>query len=110
MSRTINVHCWIHGEDSDQIFIVKIAATKTVAALKKAIKDEKQHAFQEIDANTLVLRRVSIQIDENLERNLDKLDPGDGGQLSSGQKLSSVFSDQPTDDCLDIVIRSPTCE
>jgi len=38
MSATINLNCWIHDEGPGRIFPVEIAATKTVGALKKAIK------------------------------------------------------------------------
>ena len=66
MSTTINLHCWVHGDDSGRIFSVEIAATKTVGVLEKAIKDKKQHGFGHVD-DTLVLWKVSILFDANLE-------------------------------------------
>ena len=60
-----NLHCWVHGDDPDAIFLVEIATTKTVGALKQAIKEEKKHAFQDIDAKTLNLWKVFIPLNDD---------------------------------------------
>jgi hypothetical protein len=46
----------------DHIFPVEIDGTKTVGVLKKIIKGEKTLAFQHIDADALVLFKVSTPI------------------------------------------------
>ena len=100
-----NLHCWVHGDDPDAIFLVEIATTKTVGALKQAIKEEKKHAFQDIDAKTLDLWKVSIPLnDDKFHHKLKNLDLANELPLSARQQLSSVFLDQPTDDRLSIVI------
>ncbi len=43
------------GNDPRRVFSVKIAKTEKVDAVKKAIKGEKKHAFDGIDADLLDL-------------------------------------------------------
>jgi hypothetical protein len=47
------------GDDHARVFTIEILSTKNVSALKRAIKDEKKHAFEHVDADTLVLWMVS---------------------------------------------------
>ena len=55
----INLNCFILGDDINHIFEIQIPSTATVSALKKAIKEEKYHEFDTIDANRLELWQVS---------------------------------------------------
>lgn len=61
MSDTLELNCWVLSDDDDprRIFPVKIAKNETVGTLKKAIKAEKKHAFEHIDADSLDLWQVS---------------------------------------------------
>ena len=47
------------GDDSQRVFPVRIAKSETVGALKKAVKKEKEHAFDGVDADCLDLWMVS---------------------------------------------------
>jgi hypothetical protein len=58
------------GKPHTHIFPIEIAATKTIGALKDSIKEKKQLTFQHIDADTLILWKVSFPVDERLEENL----------------------------------------
>jgi len=42
------------------VFPVKISKEEFVGVLKKAIKEEKQHGLHEIDADMLILWKVSL--------------------------------------------------
>ena len=108
MSTVVNLNCWVQGDDIDRIFPVEIAPTKTVGALKDVIKEKKKHAFRDIDADILVLWEVSIRIDDNFDKNLEKRKHAN--PLLPWQKLSSVFLDQPADGHLSIVIKAPAGE
>ena len=55
----INLNCLILGDDTSNIFKVQIASTATVGALKAAIKEKRENAFRNVDANALQLWRVS---------------------------------------------------
>ena len=66
MPNTLALNCLVSGDDPDHIFTIEIANTKNVSALKKAIKAEKQVAFQHVDADTLVLWKVSCPVDDGL--------------------------------------------
>ncbi|KAF8626494.1 hypothetical protein AX17_006549 [Amanita inopinata Kibby_2008] len=56
----LELNCLVWGDTSNNIFTVTIEKTKFVNRLKKAIKKEKQNAFQHVDADQLVLLKVSI--------------------------------------------------
>jgi hypothetical protein len=58
---------------SETTFPVEIAGKKTVGALRKAIKVEKQPAFDYIPTDTLALWKVLIPVDDNLEDTLRNL-------------------------------------
>jgi hypothetical protein len=95
------------GHDASRIFPIEIAERKTVGALRKGIKDEKEHAFQHVDADALLLWKVSIPVDRNVTENLSKLNLVDEGSLLSVEELSDVFSDSLTRKHLHIVVRAP---
>jgi hypothetical protein len=107
MAGTLNLNCLVLGHDASHIFPIEIAESKTVGALRKAIKDEKEHAFQHVDADALLLWKVSILVDRSLTKNISKLDFVDEGSLLPVKRLSGVFSDQPEDEHLHIVVRVP---
>ena len=100
MSTTISINCWIISEDSGHIFLVELQATKTVGALKRALKEENKQALQHIDANNLVLWKVSLPADEDLDEKLEKLNLDDKHPLRPLMKLSSLFADQLVDNHL----------
>lgn len=55
----IRLNCLVLGDDTSQIFPITIPPEETVGTLKKLIKEEKQHAFDGIDADRLKLWHVS---------------------------------------------------
>ena len=104
MYNTLELNCLVSGDDPNHIFTIEIADTKNVSALKKAIKIEKQLAFQHIDADTLILWKASFPVDESLEENLRNF-VGEK-PLSPVNKLSKVFSNVH-DTHLHIVVGCP---
>ena len=58
----ITLQCWVIGNDPSRVFPVEIAKTKTIGALKKAIKDEKKPEFDQLVADILVLWKVSTYL------------------------------------------------
>jgi hypothetical protein len=54
----LNINCIVFGDDPSRVFQVKIANDESVSALKKAIKDEKKPAFEDVAADTLKLWKV----------------------------------------------------
>jgi hypothetical protein len=105
MANTLALNCLVSGDDPDHIFTIEIANTKTVGALKKAIKEEKKPAFDDVAADALVLWKVSLPVDESLKENLINLS---GEKLSLPlDKLSKVFSNVD-DTHLHIVVGRPS--
>ena len=102
-SDLLNLNCWVHGDERQSVFTVKIPKTDNVSTLKKLIKDEKKPIFDHIPADSLVLWKDSVPIDE-----LDKLKlKPDGEALSPVDELSELFSDKPARKCVHIVVRPP---
>jgi hypothetical protein len=109
MPKMLELNCLVSGDDRGHIFTVKIKDSEKVSALKKAIKVEKQVAFQHADADALVLWGVSMAVNESLEGIVRNF--GGGEPLSPIEKLSKVFSNVD-DTHLHIVVRRPlgACE
>jgi hypothetical protein len=58
MSNTLELNCWVLGDDLSRVFLLKITSLEMVGVLRKAIRDKKKHAFENIDANSLCLWKV----------------------------------------------------
>jgi len=58
VSGTITLFCWVLNTPIDQIFPVKVGHDEIWGTVKKAIKEEKKIAFNDIDADTLKLWKV----------------------------------------------------
>jgi hypothetical protein len=103
----LELNCLVLGDDPSHLFPVEIANTKTVGALKEEIWKKKENAFKGIDADTLVLWKVSFA-DENLQQGLAKFDPANGDLLRRpAARLNNVFPNQPQDEHLHILIQRP---
>ncbi|KAL4064512.1 hypothetical protein J3A83DRAFT_4272324 [Scleroderma citrinum] len=102
---TLYINCLVLGDTPDRIFPVEIARTKTVSALKEAIKDKKPHAFRSVDADKLDLCHVSLPNDDELKHkvhvfNFDK-------SLQPISILANIFIDVPAQEHLHIIVRPP---
>jgi len=49
MSDTLNLNCWVLGDDPQRVFSVKIAKSETVDALKKAIMEDPSNKAKYLD-------------------------------------------------------------
>ena len=56
----LELNCCVIDEKEPRVFQVEIARSKTISALKKAIKEEKKKSLQDVDADTLDLWKVSF--------------------------------------------------
>jgi hypothetical protein len=65
------------GEPCSNIFPVEISRTKTICALKDAIKEKKQPAFDRVPADSLLLWNASIPVDDSLQENINKVEFGE---------------------------------
>jgi hypothetical protein len=115
MSLTLELNCLVLGDDPSHVFTIEIVDSKNVSALKKAIKDEKKHAFQHVDADTLNIFRVSFPEDDDLDATLKSFrpehDPENGvHSLSKSMKrLKGVFGG-PIDEHLHVIVLPPAGE
>ncbi|KAF9235325.1 hypothetical protein BU15DRAFT_51519 [Melanogaster broomeanus] len=104
MSETSTLNCLVLGQDVHTIFPIEVPNTKSIGALKKLIKQEKSVDFVDVDADVLILYKVSLPIDERLEHELQKLPLGQ--PLIGARPLSKVFSTVDEEN-LHVVVRPP---
>ena len=67
---SLELNCLVLGDDPSHVFPVKIADSESIGSLKKAIREEKKHAFQDVDADSLKLFRVSFPVNDDLDATL----------------------------------------
>ena len=90
MSDVLGLNCLVFGESRNSVFPVKIPSTETVGTLKEAIKDKKRPLFDSVPADTLILWKVSVLFEKNLEESLEKFNPDDTRPLSPWIKLCKI--------------------
>ena len=105
MSDILTLNCLVLGEPAANIFEVKIQKSQTVSALREAIRDKKIHSFQHVDANKLILWKVSFPVNEDFARAISDF-RFDGEGLSPMKKLSKLFLDEPEEENVHIIVRS----
>jgi hypothetical protein len=83
----------LKGEPYEHVFEVKIGNEESVAALKKAIKEEKRPNTDHIPADSLVLWNVSAPYNPTLTDNVDTLRLLDDGRLPqvSDEQIQSLL-------------------
>jgi len=63
--------CIVPGDKN--LFSVKVDETQTVDELKKAIKSENSHKFENVDAYELTLHQIEINLDVSNEDEYDRI-------------------------------------
>jgi hypothetical protein len=105
--RTLELNCLVLGHDLRNAFSVEISSTKNVSALQEAIRKKKEHGFKGVDADTLVLWKVSIPADGLAKEDPRILDLDEDQSLSPLEELSEVFSVSLPRKHIHIVVRAP---
>ncbi|KAH0834040.1 hypothetical protein J3R83DRAFT_11293 [Lanmaoa asiatica] len=102
---TLTLNCWVRAQDSRGVFEVEISRTKTVAALQKAIKNEKPAAFHDVDADNLYLYKPRDPVAEPYEENLSNVVLSELGKpLPPLRKLADLFIAAPEEHIHIIVV------
>ena len=105
------IWCIVVGDTTP--FSVKIDETKSVDALKKAIKKETKPMFKAFDADRLTLYKIDAKYDEaTYENEVESVKPNQDQKLGSPlRKLSAVFGQTgPDDDKIHILVEHPAGE
>jgi hypothetical protein len=69
----LELNCFLQGDSASQVFSVEIANNKVISALRETIKDKKKHAFEHVDADTLVLWKASIPVNDGFNENVSNV-------------------------------------
>jgi hypothetical protein len=109
------LNCLVHGETPpvDCVFTVEVAKSKTVAILKDVIKEKQQPTFNHISADQLSLWKVSLPLDNSVDKVLKQLVLEDNitkgvQKLLPAKKISSYFTDEPTEEHLHVIVEPPS--
>lgn len=108
MSLTLN--CYVFNDNPRHIFTVHIPSSSNVADLKDAVKVKKRNKFQDLDADTLELWKVSILVDSEFKERISSsiFDPEES--LLPMDELSEIFSNSPISKHVHIVVKPPSGE
>lgn len=107
MSENIELFCYVIGDEANDVFAIEISSSRSVAHLKDSIRDELKPRFDNIPANKLVLWKVSIPVDDNLQQNVDSYDFEENGNLMPVKRLSGLFPQPPNPEHVHILVRPP---
>ena len=102
----LEINCFVHDDDPNHVFPVKIARTESVGTLKDAIKDKNPESFHNVDARSLNLWNVSIAHDDGFQENVGKV-VREQTKLSPVDQLSDVFSGGLVRKHIHIIVKSP---
>jgi len=109
MPDELSLNCIVVGDTPDHIFPVKIASTECIGALKDAIKEKRTKFFEQVDATSLRISKVSLPIDENFRSDIEAFCSGKELQHPT-TRISKVFSDL-LDEEVHVLVRAPgACE
>ena len=87
----LTIYCWVLEDDYNHVFPVEISRNKDVAHLKISIKAENYQLLKDIDADTLILYKVSIRHSPQLAEHVSALELADL-RLNTFDDLSEVFA------------------
>ncbi|KAF8836162.1 hypothetical protein BDN67DRAFT_998492 [Paxillus ammoniavirescens] len=102
------LNCWVRGQQIHRIFSVETSTTKTVADLKKLIKNKKAVDFRDVDAHDLALYKFIHPCDDSLKNTLYNLTLSQLGKpLWVLNTVSTVFELPPVEGCLHLIVDVP---
>ncbi|ORZ15009.1 hypothetical protein BCR41DRAFT_82362 [Lobosporangium transversale] len=104
MTQKIKLFCILDGDSS--AFEVQLDADDSIAALKKAIKKEKENDFREIDADKLNLFHISVP-DEGATINLANIESKELLTRATSE-ISEVFGSAPAKKTIHVIIQRPS--
>jgi hypothetical protein len=105
-SGPLSINCWILGDHYEHVFTVKISRNENVDDLKDAIKVKKHHSLNDIDADTLILYKVSIEHNPQLAEHVAALELNE--DLPPLYKLSEVFANGLPWNHVHVVVETPS--
>ncbi|GJJ11259.1 hypothetical protein Clacol_005491 [Clathrus columnatus] len=107
MSENIELFCYVIGTPANDVFVIQIPSSRSIAHLKVSIRDKLKPRFDNIPANELLLWKVSIALDDNFQQNIDSHNFEDTESLLAVKRLSDLFPQPPNPEHVHIVVRRP---
>ena len=101
----LGINCCLLGDEYNNMFHVKIPRNQLIDTLRDAIK-ARGTTMKDIDANSLILYKVSILLTPELAGVVAELGP-DGVWLNPARTLSEAFDDGLLYGHVHVVIKTP---
>ncbi|KAI5982877.1 hypothetical protein EDD15DRAFT_2377107 [Pisolithus albus] len=102
---TLDLNCFILGDDPSKIFYVEILNTESVTALKTLIKKKLSPKLNHVAITDLTVWKVSLPADA-ITQELTAADVP-VQPLCSVTRLSSIFNEAPVDEYVHILVQVP---
>lgn len=103
MTDLLKLNCLVLGQ-----FQVTLSQTQSIADLKERIREKKKQTLTHAPANSLVLSKVSVRVDNKFKRNVESLnlvEEESPGLSLPIEELGDIFS--PERGCLHVLVRTP---
>jgi hypothetical protein len=107
MTSTFTLFCYVRDDEFSRVFEVKMGRERSVAALKEAIKEKKSQAFRDVDADSLVLWKVSAPFNRSLKGNVEQLNLIHDESLQPPDVLLDVFPSGLEKRTVHVVVERP---
>ncbi|GJJ67709.1 hypothetical protein EMPS_00055 [Entomortierella parvispora] len=108
MDIAISVNCVVNGDPTSKAFAIKTYSLRSVAHLRKLIKAEKTHRFNEVLAGELTLWRVSCPVFSSFKHKpIAVTEIQSATKLSPVEDLVDVLEDQLPNSTLYIIVQQP---
>ncbi|RHZ81152.1 hypothetical protein Glove_123g145 [Diversispora epigaea] len=110
MSDNITFFCLVEGDSKEEVFEVEIEKKKSVSFLKEKIKEKVHPEFENVATKKIVLWKVNIPSgNDTMAVKIILNDIQDKLKLSSPTKIiNKVFTENITDDFINIIIERPS--
>ncbi|RHZ81155.1 hypothetical protein Glove_123g146 [Diversispora epigaea] len=109
MSDNITFFCLVEGDSKEKIFKVIVRANDIVIDLRKKIKEKLYPLFEKIASKDIVLWKVNLPIEENVDVDIILNNIQDKLKLSNSTKIiNEVFTKNITDNFINIIIERPS--
>src|SRR3990170_2681262 len=109
MSDNVAFFCLAEGDSKEKVFKVIAGINDDVNDLKEKIKMKKPNLFANTDANDIVLWKVNISIDDDMEVDVFLKNIQDKSKLShpSG-KIYNIFTKRVAEESIHIIVEQPS--
>ena len=103
----LSINCFLLGDDSSNVFRVKIPRTENVRILRDLIKEKQSRRLNHVEASELTVWKVSLPVDA-ISPELTVDDVQELQELHFVKKISLIFGEALVDEHVHILVQVRT--